>query len=522
MDFAQSQAIGGITKDTKFDRAWYNSLTDGGLVASQMRMPRAHFARDLGRQLHSLGERERAQQIVSVLREVAGEDRSGPWWPTLLQADVYLNDRPQALLDLQQALGKPGIAQSQLFGALYPKDFVLAEALYARLGTAANGQAQSLAKIEKLFGPAGFTDDEASLLVKEIAAAIEPWLAAPDYRQHVRGGEIFVRLGDRPRAKVWFEKAAASSTDAYVRLGDLAREDREWGEAIKYYRLACEKLPGLPLPRYLLGHALIQSGSIDEGKREQHKASLTAIAPVTRYALAYQLKERDLTAAAAEEALILQKTANPTVQHPTLAAGHLRANLIMKERPDLAADGWQRWLLSQLSGVNNYTLFDHYLADPELIHRERARALLTAGKADAAITELRRVQIIMPGNARMLEEFVPLLDKAGRGKEAEGLLSFGVDKYEQVIRDFPETSLHRRELALLLARCNRRLDDALALIQQAIKYEPDTAANHDALAEIQFLRRDQAAAIAAGEKALSLEKKNVELMERLAKWKSGK
>ncbi len=521
MNYARSQALGGVTKDTKFDKAWYDALVDGGLVATQMRIPRAHFARNLARQLHHLGERERAKQIVAVLRAEAERDSSGPWWPTLLSADLYLRDRPQALLDLQQALGKPGVAPSSLFGALYPKDFLLADALYVKLTSEAGKKEEALALVEQIFGPAGFSAEEAKSLAEKVAAEIEPWHGLSDYRLHLRAGDICLRLNDRPRARRWFERAASSTTDGNVRLGDLALEDRDWEAAAKWYRAACEKLPSLPLPRHLLGEALIQAGKKDEGEREQRQASLAALAPVTRYQFAFHLKERGLNAAAADQALVLLRTSNPTVQHPTLAAGHLRANVIAKESPEQAADAWQRWLLSMLSGVNNYQLLEHYLADPELIHRIRARALLKAGKPDAAITELRRVQIIMPGNVRMLEDFVPLLKQADRAEIANALLTETISRYEEVIRDYPHTSDHRRDLALLLARCNRRLDEALTLAQAAVKLEETTALNHDALAEIYFLRGEFPQAIQAGERALAMEKDNPEFRTRLAKWRKG-
>jgi hypothetical protein len=519
MNYAESQKLGGITKETKFDQAWYDALVDGGLVATQSRMPRQQFARDLARQLHLLGERERAKEIAAVLRKTADADKSGQHWPMLINTDVLLNDRPQALLDLEQAIGRPGVSAPTVFSMLYSKDFMLADALYHKM-TADGPKRDALQFLEQLFGPAGYSDEEREALVVKVAAIVEPWQDIADYRLHIRAGEIFVKLGERDQARRWFERAASSTTDATIRLGDLAREDGDWKTAEKWYRAAFEKLPALPLPRYLLGETLISAGQREEGEKEQRRATLATIAPVTRYALAFQLKERGLNAAAAEQALVLLRSSNPTVQHPTLAAGHLRANVISKESPAQAADGWQRWLLSMLSGVNNYSLFDHYLLDPELIHRNRARALLADGKPDAAIGELRKVLILLPGDMRMVEEFFPLLEKVDRRKVAFELLEEVADRYEQTIREFPQTSHHRRELAYMLARCGWRLDDALKLAEEAVKLEGSTAYNHDALAEVNFVRGDQPAAIKAGQRALALEKQNAEFQARLKRWQN--
>ncbi len=517
MNYAESQKLGGITKDTRFDQAWFDALVDGGLVHTQSRMPRQQFARDLARQLHLLGERDRAKEIAAVLRKTVDADKSGQYWPMLINTDVLLNDRKQALLDLEQALGRTGVSAPAVFSMLYSKDFMLADALYNKM-IADEPKRDVLQFLEQLFGPAGYTDEERQALVVKLGGIIEPWHDIADYRLHIRAGEMCVKLGERDQARRWFERAASSTTDASIRLGDLAREDGDWKTAEKWYRAAFEKLPALPLPRYLLGETLIAAGQREEGEREQKRATLASLAPVTRYALAFQLKERGLNAAAAEQALILMRTSNPTVQHPTLAAGHLRANVISRESPALAADGWQRWLLSMLSGVNNYSLFDHYLLDPELIHRNRAKALLADGKPDAAIAELRKVLILLPGDMRMVEEFFPLLQKADRAKVALELLDEVAERYEQTIREYPQTSHHRRELAYMLARCGQRLDQAQKLAEEAVKLEGNMAFNHDALAEVNFVRGDQAAAVKAGQRALGLEKQNTELQARLKRW----
>lgn len=517
MRYAESQAIAGITKETKLDAAWYNGLVDGGLFATQMRVPRHQFARDLARQFHLLGERERAKEIAAVMRGEAAADKSNQLWPTLVNTDVLLGDRQQALVDVEQAIGRPGVSAAALFGHLYSNDSMLADALYHKLSDSLT-KAESLQLIERILGPAGYTEEERKELIVKVAAIVEPWYDIADYRLHIRAGEIFVNLGERDQARRWLERAASSTTDATIRLGDLAREEGDWAAAEKWYRSAFEKLPALPLPRFLLGQVLIEAGKKEEGEREQRLATLATLAPVTRYAFASQLKERGLNAAAGEQALILQRTSNPTVQHPTLAAGHLRANVTSGKQPAAAADAWQRWLVSMLSGVNNYQQFDHYLADPELIHRSRAKAFLAAGKPDQAITELRRVLIILPGNVRMIEEFVPLLEKADRKEIAAALFDEVASRYEQVIRDYPQTSHHRREFALMCARCNRRLDDALRLAREAVKFEEQTSSNHDTLAEVHFVRGEQADAIKCGQRALALERTSKEFRERLARW----
>jgi tetratricopeptide (TPR) repeat protein len=520
MNYAESQRLGNITKETKFDKAWYDSLVDGGRVATQMRLSRDHFARDLARQLHLLGERERAREIMAVLRAEADNDRGGRLWQTVLSGEAALGDRQQVLLGLKRAAGRPGISTSQLFAALYPRDVVLADTLYNKLGTEdENKRQETLTLIERLFGPAGYTEEQRKSLIEQVAKEIEPWLASSDYRLQLRGGDLFLRLEDRDRARTWFERAAESSTDANLRLGDLAREKQDWDEAVRRYRKAIDIVPALPIAHFLLGQALIAANAEEEGKQELQRASWIALAPVTRLTFARQLNDLGYSAAAAEQAQLVMKTSNPLMQNPTVAAGHLRGNIVRDQLPLEAAQVWQRWELSMLSGVNNYQLYEHYLVDPEVIHRRRAQALLAAGKMDEAIAEFRQVLVMLPGNARAIEEFVPQLEKAGRGETAAALFDEVASRYEGVIRDYPATSHHRRELALMCARCQRRLDDALRLAQEAVQREETTAVNHDALAEVHAARGEHQAAVQAGERALERERNNPDLRRRLARWR---
>src|SRR5204862_453473 len=77
-------------------------------------------------------------------------------------------------------------------------------------------------------------------------------------------------------------------------------------------------------------------------------------------------------------------------------------------------------------------------------------------------------------------------------------------RYEAVLRDYPKSTHHRRDLALMSARCGHNLDEALKLAQEAARLDDRLAANHDVLAEVHFHRSEQPAAIAAGTKALDL------------------
>jgi tetratricopeptide (TPR) repeat protein len=520
MDYARALELAGVTADSKLDAAWYEGLVDGGKVATQKSMSRAEFAEEIVNLLQITGQRARARQVVDLIRAKAAGDMSGRSWHALLRADVTIGDRTQALVDLEQALGNPNIARSELFRAVYSADVVpLLDSLYPCLGTEAERRAQSLQVIEQLLGPEGVDAESRKLLVAKVAATLQPTFDAKLLRQE-RAGELMLKLGDRDTARIWFTRAAESTSDGQIRLGDMAREDKNWEEAAKWYRAATERLPALPLPRYLLGLMLQEQGREKEGQEEIFRANLAAITPSTRYALAFQLKERGLNDAAEAQARLVQQTGNPTIQHPTLSAGHLHANLVFRKSPQVAADAWQRWVLSQLMGVNNFTLYQYYLSDPELIHRSHARALLAQGKADQAVAELRRVLAILPGDVRMVEEMTPLLKEAGQERAANELLAAVVARYEQVVRDYPQTSHHRRELALVLARTGQRLDEALALAKQAAELEPQTADNHDALAEVHFIRQEIPAAIAAGEKARDLEKNSAHYRERLKHWQA--
>ena len=80
--------------------------------------------------------------------------------------------------------------------------------------------------------------------------------------------------------------------------------------------------------------------------------------------------------------------------------------------------------------------------------------------------------------------------------------------------------MYLNNAAWLCARSQRKLDEALALIQKALALTPEEAAYHDTLAEVHFQRGDREAAVAAAKKCVELAPDNKLFATRLKHFES--
>jgi tetratricopeptide (TPR) repeat protein len=121
----------------------------------------------------------------------------------------------------------------------------------------------------------------------------------------------------------------------------------------------------------------------------------------------------------------------------------------------------------------------------------------------------------LPGDVRLIVEFIPKLDKAGQGDAADLLFAQAFGVHHGVCEEFAQSATYLNNTAWLSARAQRRLDEALELSQRAIALAPGEAAYHDTLAEVHFQRGDRDAAVVAAKKAQELAPANALFPKRL-------
>src|SRR5205085_4255137 len=97
----------------------------------------------------------------------------------------------------------------------------------------------------------------------------------------------------------------------------------------------------------------------------------------------------------------------------------------------------------------------------------RAKALLASGKHDELAAELDHCQRLLPGDVRWIVDMVPKLDRAGLTAVAEKLFEQSFAAQQRVCEEFPNSATYFNNAAWICARSQRKLDEALALVEKA-------------------------------------------------------
>ncbi len=152
----------------------------------------------------------------------------------------------------------------------------------------------------------------------------------------------------------------------------------------------------------------------------------------------------------------------------------------------------------------------HYLQD----------ALAREDQAEVA----KRIKLLVdlnPEDSEIVQEMVAYFTKTGDLATADKLFAGPEQKLRERLKK-DDSPMQQNSLAWYLARCGRKLDEALALAQQAVAADPKNVALIDTLAEVHFQMGHQAEAIELESKALKMEPGRPELELQLRRFKQGK
>ena len=160
--------------------------------------------------------------------------------------------------------------------------------------------------------------------------------------------------------------------------------------------------------------------------------------------------------------------------------------------PDLAAD----WFDLAFTGTLAATQFvpAAYVSLPLITKRWRVQAALRRADRSGVERTLDRLLRLDPLDIRLAEEILPEIREAGMAGLANRSLDRILDEGLIHTRRYPGDATTANNLAWIAAVNGRRLEDALALSQQAVRLQPDSAVYRDTLAEVLFRlgRRDEA------------------------------
>jgi tetratricopeptide (TPR) repeat protein len=541
--------------DQEFTRAWFDELPTQ--PNTRITWPEARFslACQLAQLLHFCGRRDDAARLFALLEKLAeefataseqrsfgllAESENGAGQGTV--ADKHLARAltvPNNVYHLSRVLPKPQGAAAWWWGQL-------------RRRTPGEAPTTSLQTLRKLLTPGKMPPDQWAALRDEMELYVATLLAAEQGKATMFLAETALLQNDVQGARTLLERAAAEYEPAALKLADLLARDKTWEAAAKWYQAAAgpaadalgadpkpdpleegkpravapggaapakEVQPAQLLALYLYGFARAESGDPEAGEGIMTKAQQRLATAASRHQFALGLQERGLKKQALEQWQIIRRSGPLNSWHTNTAAEHL-GNLISGEQPLAAARLW-RMLTLQLASTNSSLLdMRGYIDLPVTIHRTRAKAFLAEGKTDAALAELALADKAYPAQTKLVEDFVPLLEKAGLKAEAEKMFNAAYAQQAKLCADFPAGASYLNNLAWLSARCRRKLDEALSYSTKAVELAPENAGYLDTLAEVHYQRGEKEKAIELMKRCLELEPRRAYFQKQLQRFQT--
>lgn len=381
---------------------------------------------------------------------------------------------------------------------------------------------QRLARIRKLFYKQNVRDD----VIDQITEAYSRVVAlGPEHSSRTKWlqtiGETFQLHQQSDQARQCFEQIAHEHTPAAIRLADLFAKQEDWIEASAWYDAAWQK-DHQPYALYLYGEMLCKSGAADAGNHSKELARLIPLGGASRYdELASHLAQRGYSEAAEQECELLRRCSTWSELQMFHAIASL-SQAVASEDPLRAAAFSEQRMLNCLQEAWHFTDQGSYVRIPLEVHRARAKGLLKIDRVSEAVDELKTCQQIWLADLNLPEAFVPQLDKLWQTEAANELFDRSYELIEETCGIFPNSALHHNNAAWLAAKCNRRLDDALAHVNRAIELVPDEAQYIDTLGEVYFQQKKVDLAIDCAKRCVELEPNTAFYKEQLTRFQAVK
>lgn len=517
---AEALQVARVTDDLEIDSPWFGALTGEKSVRTSRTVDRFAFAVNIAAELRLLGKQKQYDELRDLLETVAtADDSRGAYWMQLAKLERQPGRQAQ-LLDYYSRAANQNLA-GVLTALFTSKKFAKAQLWWDTLGGDARWeephvrlQTVAVAISPQIF--AKHVEVDWPTVARFATSKANDLTNTPSQRGklHVMLAEAAVARGDKAEAETHFQSACLADPVSAEAYGDWLFSSERWTDAATQYSRAVAANQAHALAWYLQGTALRRAGKEAEGQQLQNTANLMCLDSPSRYQMALALQERNLRAEARQQWQLLQQTGNPEDQFVTIANQYL-GNLIAEQEPLTAADHWEQLRFHVLKPTTNLTEQAGYLELALSIHRARARGLLAKGDQAAAFKHLSLCETLQPGEIKVVEEFVPLLRKAGLEKEADKLFEKCFRTYQDLVKQFPDSANLHNQAAWVAAISVRRLDEALPLAERAVKLAPDSPSYADTLAEVHFARGSRELALEWARKSVSLDPGNKFYEERL-------
>ncbi len=134
----------------------------------------------------------------------------------------------------------------------------------------------------------------------------------------------------------------------------------------------------------------------------------------------------------------------------------------------------------------------------------RAKAALHAGDVKSAVALARDSERLEPPESDEFFDLVNAFGRSGHPVEGDAMRSEATGRFEELLKEFPQSALLENDLAWLMAHTGANLDQTLAHASRAAQLDPQSAAIADTLAEVYFRRGELQKAVDAMKKCIAL------------------
>ena len=519
-EYERALSLVGLAEGQSPDRSWYDKLpceNRAGVASpsdSEQKQRRFDFALRLARIQSHLGKDDEREQLLRVLEEYisgvpsSGESPSRSELQGKLAAVLYqLGELDRAWALAAQTINSTSAFAPAALGTIYGTREIEADAwwVFFRDRFPEESLIACFNRVHLALNPAPDESEGAYVAILQEAMAFAPvWRVASQRDSYWRGiGQTSQRRGHRAEAIECLQHAANTKPEAARAVADLQAELGQWSAAAASYRALWERDHEQLGALYLAGDALVRAGQVEEGQRWKQEANLLAIPSRTRHAMSVDLAARGHTKEAVAQWELLLKTA-PLESWELNDAARRLGDYYVATDPKRAAELWEHYLLGDLRPAFWFLKDESYLRMPFTIQKALAAQAIRDGQMDALHDALAIATAAAPGDTRLAEELVPVLEAAGHKPEADRLAARLIEHYRRKSAQYPRSAYFHNNLAWVAARSHRDLDSALKHARQATELAPRNGAYVDTLAEVYFHQGDREAAIRESKRALRL------------------
>jgi len=410
----------GVTNEKLLDRSWFDKLPGTASEGVARQDLQFALALQVARQLCELGRNEQCEQVCRTLLTLVERFDRGGRLSMIAALKWQMGRAEEAARDGALAMAS-GATPLVVFTTLLKEQLGPLAASWFDQWSSENPQIDRQQAVERAMWlvvpqpPRGKAPENWRELMTAGHAAAQKLEREAKAQRLVAIGQTCQIRGDMELAKQYLVESADADPATAARAAELSATTGNWADAGRFYGVAAKHAPGDASLKYLHGHSLQKSGSVEAGGTEMPQARLMTLAPVGRLKLPVALQERrikDDGAEAVQEFEFVRRTALPDSPQASIAAQSV-GNTVSDAEPLRAADCWEQLRLHLLNPGSNYPEVEGYLKLSHVIHKVRAKAAIGSGDAEKAAVELKLCDGLRPGDVQTIVELMPKLSRAG-------------------------------------------------------------------------------------------------------------